>query len=87
LTANPVVDPDRFEQKPKKYVQTVYKDVVGILAAVFALLIALKQQSLLDPNSSTMEIANLLSNGFGIVAFFATALFVPSPPSFWCRSV
>lgn len=77
LTANPVIDPERFEQKPKKYVQAVYKDLVGILAAVFALLIALKQQSLLDPNSSTMEIANLLSDGFGIAAFFAIALFVP----------
>lgn len=77
LTANPVVDPDRFEQKPKKYVQTVYKDVVGILAAVFALIIALKQQRLLDPDSTALEIANLLSDGFGIAAFFALALFVP----------
>ncbi len=77
LTGNPVFDPDQFEDKRRKYVQLVYKDVLGILAAIFALLIALKEREGGTVTSAVGEIGALLSNGLGVVAFFGVALFTP----------
>ena len=77
LTGNPVSNSDQFENKPRKYVQVVYKDILAILAALFATLIAFKSSVSGQAASPIDEIASLLSDGLGVAAFFGVALFAP----------
>jgi hypothetical protein len=62
------------------HVKLVYRDVLAILAGAFAVLLVLSQKRQAGGVASVSpatEIAQLMSEGFGILAFFAVFAFLP----------